>query len=255
MPDDVFFEDRIHIAVRRMFEGSGDVPAQAPTVKVINLSIGDTAREFIHTPSPWARVIDWLAYHYRVLFCISAGNYCDTINIGLTQQQFAALSDGEKISATVKAISNSLTSRRLLSPAEAMNAITVGAAHADDSGNAYPQFGQRVDVLPSQTLFSPATRLGFGFNRSIKPDILMPGGRQLYNAPMQDSSTLYSVDNSIIAPGQKVALDSKKQGVLNSEAFWRGTSNATALATRGAVRLYDMLDRLRNEEGRIFPRR
>ena len=219
MPDDVFFEDRIHIAVRRMFEGSGDVPAQAPTVKVINLSIGDTAREFIHTPSPWARVIDWLAYHYRVLFCISAGNYCDTINIGLTQQQFAALSDGEKISATVKAISNSLTSRRLLSPAEAMNAITVGAAHADDSGNAYPQFGQRVDVLPSQTLFSPATRLGFGFNRSIKPDILMPGGRQLYNAPMQDSSTLYSVDNSIIAPGQKVALDSKKQGVLNSEAF------------------------------------
>ena len=81
-------------------------PAQAPTVKVINLSIGDTAREFIHTPSPWARVIDWLAYHYRVLFCISAGNYCDTINIGLTQQQFAALSDGEKISATVKAISN-----------------------------------------------------------------------------------------------------------------------------------------------------
>ena len=100
-------------------------PRKTPTVKVINLSIGDTAREFIHTPSPWARVIDWLAYHYRVLFCISAGNYCDTINIGLTQQQFAALSDGEKISATVKAISNSLTSRRLLSPAEAMNAITV----------------------------------------------------------------------------------------------------------------------------------
>lgn len=253
MPDDVFFEDRIHIAVRRMFEGSGDVPAQAPTVKVINLSIGDTAREFIHTPSPWARVIDWLAYHYRVLFCISAGNYCDTINIGLNQQQFAALSDGEKISATVKAISNSLTSRRLLSPAEAMNAITVGAAHADDSGNAYSQFGQRVDVLPSQTLFSPATRLGFGFNRSIKPDILMPGGRQLYNAPMQDSSTLYSVNNSIIAPGQKVALDSSNQGDLNSEAFWRGTSNATALATRGAVRLYDMLDRLRNEEGEDIP--
>ena len=116
----------------------------------------------------------------------------------------------------------------------------------DDSGNAYSQFGQRVDVLPSQTLFSPATRLGFGFNRSIKPDILMPGGRQLYNAPMQDSSTLYSVNNSIIAPGQKVALHSSNQGDLNSEAFWRGTSNATALATRGAVRLYDMLDRLRN---------
>ncbi|CAG0983208.1 hypothetical protein MTYP_01875 [Methylophilaceae bacterium] len=253
MPDDVFFEDRIHIAVRRMFEGSGDVPPQAPTVKVINLSIGDTAREFIHTPSPWARLLDWLAYRHRVLFCVSAGNYDDEIDIGLNQQQFAALSDDEKINATVKAISNSLTSRRLLSPAEALNAITVGAAHADDSGDAYPQFGQRVDVLPSQVLFSPATRLGFGFRRSIKPDILMPGGRQLYNAPVLARSTQYSVDNSIVGPGQKVALDSRQQGVLNNEAFWRGTSNATALATRGAVRLYDMLDRLRNEEGEDIP--
>lgn len=253
MPDDVFFEDRIHIAVRRMFEGSGEIPQQAPTVKVINLSIGDVAREFIHTPSPWARLLDWLAYRYRVLFCVSAGNYYDEIDIGLNQQQFAALSDNEKVSATVKAIANNLTSRRLLSPAEAMNAITVGAAHADDSGDAYPQFGQRVDVLPSQTLFSPATRLGFGFKRSIKPDILMPGGRQLYNAPMQAKSTLYSVDNSIVGPGQKVALDSRQQGVLNNEAFWRGTSNATALATRGAVRLYDMLDKLRNEEGENIP--
>ncbi|QBG95850.1 S8 family peptidase [Xanthomonas oryzae] len=253
MSDDVFFEDRIYIAIRRMFEGSGDVPAQAPTVKVINLSIGDTAREFIHTPSPWARLLDWLAYRYRVLFCVSAGNYCDEIDIGLNQQQFSALSDGEKISATVKAISNSLTSRRLLSPAEAMNAITVGAAHADDYGDAYPQFGQRVDVLPSHALFSPANRLGFGFKRSIKPDILMPGGRQLYNAPVLARSTRYSVDKSIVGPGQKIALDSKQQGVLNKEAFSRGTSNATALATRGAVRLYDMLDRLRNEEREDIP--
>lgn len=81
----------------------------------------------------------------------------------------------------------------------------------------------------------------------------MPGGRQLYNAPVLARSTRYSVDNSIVGPGQKVALDSRQQGVLNNEAFWRGTSNATALATRGAVRLYDMLDRLRNEEGEDIP--
>lgn len=249
MPDDVFFEDRIHIAVRRLFEGFDNVPPQAPTVKVINISIGDAAREFIHTPSPWARLIDWLAYEYRVLFCVSSGNYCDDIDIGLNHQQFAALSDGERVSATVKAISNSLTCRRLLSPAEAINAITVGAAHADDSGDAYPQFGLRIDVLPSQTMFSPATRLGFGFRRSIKPEILMPGGRQLYNVPMQTGAFRYSINNSGLPPGQKVALDSKQQGVLNSEVFRRGTSNATALATRCAVQLYDMLDRLRNEEG------
>lgn len=253
MPDDVFFEDRIHIAVRRMFEGSGEVSPQAPMVKVINLSIGDTAREFIHMPSPWARLLDWLAYRYRVLFCVSAGNYCEKIDIGLNQQQFAALSNDDKIKATLKAISRNISSRRLLSPAEAMNAITVGAAHTDDSGDEYRQFDQRVDVLPSQVLFSPATRLGFGFRRSIKPDIFMPGGRQFYSAPVLARCTQYRINNSVVAPGQKVALDSRQQGVLNNEAFWRGTSNATALATRGAVRLYDMLDRLRSEEGEDIP--
>ena len=50
-PDEVFFEDRIERAVRRMFEGEGDIPAQAPDVKIINLSIGDPERPFIHTPS------------------------------------------------------------------------------------------------------------------------------------------------------------------------------------------------------------
>lgn len=253
MPEDVFFEDRIYIAVRRVFEGFGDVPPQAPTIKVINLSICDTAREFIHTPSPWARLLDWLAYHYRVLFCVSAGNYCEDIDIELNQQQFAALSDEERIEVSIKAISKTLSVRRLLSPAESMNAITVGAAHTDDSGDAYPTFGQRIDVLPSQTLFSPATRLGFGFRRSIKPDILFPGGRQLYKAPVMANSSHYSIDKSIIAPGQKVALDSNQQGAVNKEAFWRGTSNATALATRGAVRLYDMLDRLRTEEQENIP--
>ncbi|OWQ47548.1 exopolyphosphatase [Roseateles noduli] len=253
MPDSVFFEDRIHVAVRRMFEGTGGLPAQAPFVKVVNLSIGDAAREFIHTPSPWARLLDWLSYRYRVLFCVSAGNYADPIDLGFNQQQWAALSEHEKIKTTLTAISNSLSSRRLLSPAESMNAITVGAAHADDSGDNYPQIGQRVDILPSQALFSPASRLGFGFRRSIKPDILMPGGRQLFMAPVQSGSNSYRIDKSQLAPGQKVAFDSKQPGALTNEAFSRGTSNATALATRGAVRLYDMLDRLRVEEGEAIP--
>ena len=39
VPDEIFFEDRIARAVRRMFEGEGAVPAQAPGVCVINLAI------------------------------------------------------------------------------------------------------------------------------------------------------------------------------------------------------------------------
>lgn len=253
MPDEVFFEDRIHIAVRRMFEDSNDAPKQAPTIKVINLSIGDFSREFIHTPSPWARLIDWLSYRYNVLFCVSAGNFCDPIDVGVNHAKFDSLSDEKRIELVVEAIANNLTPRRLLSPAEAINAITVGAAHSDDSGDDYPRISQRVDILPSKVLFSPVSRLGFGFKRSIKPDIFMPGGRQLYRAPVQDMCTLYKIDSSIINPGQKVALDSGQEGDLNKEGFWRGTSNATALATRSAVQLYDMLERLRKDEGDNIP--
>lgn len=253
MPDSIFFEDRIQIAVRRMFEGSGDVPAQAPLVKVINLSIGDSTREFIHSPSPWARLLDWLSYRYRVLFCVSTGNYSDDIDLGINQQEFAKLNDEEKIKLTITAIAQKLSSRRLLSPAEAINVITVGAAHADDSGEAYPLIGQRTDIFPSQTLFSPAMRLGFGFRRSIKPEILMPGGRQLYNAPIRNNDYCYSINKSALAPGQKTASDSIQQGDISKERFTRGTSNATALATRSAVRLYDMLDKLRIDEGENIP--
>jgi hypothetical protein len=61
MPEDTFFEDRVHIAVRRMLIGNGsELAAQAPAIKVINLSIGDPAKPFVQTPSSWARLLDWL---------------------------------------------------------------------------------------------------------------------------------------------------------------------------------------------------
>ncbi|MFB1117180.1 S8 family peptidase [Dickeya dadantii] len=252
MPDDVFFEDRIHIAVKRMLDGVGDIPPQAPMVKIINISIGDMSRVFIHTPSPWARLLDWLSYKYRVLFCVSAGNYCEAIDIGINEKSFSVLSDEEKINVTIQAIAQKLSSRRLLSPAESLNSITVGSVHTDDSGD-YQNFGHRVDILPSETLFSPVMRFGFGFRRSIKPEILMPGGRQLYRAPIQDHSCVYDIDKAVVGPGQKVAYDSSQQGDLSKELFTRGTSNATAIATRSAIRIYNMLDSLRKDEQEDIP--
>ncbi len=174
VPDEVFFEDRIARAVRRMFEGEGSVPAQAPSVCVINLSIGDPARPFIHTPSPWARLLDWLSWKYRVLFCVSAGNYPDAIDIALSGTDYLALTDPQKVEHVLKCIQAQLSGRRILSPAESINAITVGATHADSGGNYYQ--GQRTDLLPGAALFSPAARLGHGFRRSVKPEILFPGG-------------------------------------------------------------------------------
>ncbi len=251
MPDEVFFEDRIHLAVRRMFEGAGDVPAQAPSVRVINLSICDPERPFIHTPSPWARLLDWLAWKYRVLFCVSAGNFLDPVTMGINHAAFSALPDAEKVQQTIKAMAATLSSRRLLSPAESLNAITVGALHNDESGNFQPR--HRLDLMPEENGFSPAMRVGHGFRRSIKPEVLFPGGRQLYQTPIANHSTQYKFERSKVAPGQQVAWDSAQQGDLSNALFTRGTSNATALATRSAARIYDMLTELRDQGGENLP--
>ena len=251
VPDEIFFEDRIARAVRRMFEGEGAVPAQAPGVCVINLSIGDPARPFIHTPSPWARLLDWLSWKYRVLFCVSAGNYMDAIDIGLSGPDYLALTDEEKVEHVLKCIQAQLSGRRILSPAESINAISVGATHSDSVEN-YHQ-GQRTDLLPNASLFSPAARLGHGFRRSVKPEILFPGGRQLYRTPALNSQSLYHLDGALGAPGQKVAWDSNQAGALSQTVHTRGTSNATALATRSAARIYEVLDALRSEHGEDIP--
>jgi hypothetical protein len=234
-----------------MFEGVADVPAQAPDVKVVNLSIGDRERPFIHTPSPWARLLDWLSWKYRVLFCVSAGNNGDSIDIGMSYADFSALTDIQKMQATITAVSKTLSSRRLLSPAESLNAVTVGALHGDDSG-AYPDI-RRTDLMPGESMFSPATRLGHGFRRAIKPEILFPGGRQLYQTPNTNASREFSIDKSKVNPGQKVAWDSATPGTLSHVVFTRGTSNATALATRSAARIYEMLSELREQEGEDIP--
>lgn len=250
-PSAVFFEDRIERVVRRMFEGEGNVPAQAPDIKIINLSIGDSERPFIHTPSPWARLLDWLSWKYRVLFCVSAGNFGGDIEVGIPHSEFITLSDEQKVDHILKCIEQQLSERRLLSPAESLNSLTVGALHADESGNYTP--GQRVDLLPSVVMFSPLSRFGHGFRRSVKPEILFPGGRQLYKTPYRESGQSYSIDTGLRVPGQQVAWDSAQQGELSQKAYTCGTSNATALATRNATRIYEVLANLQEEYGENIP--
>ena len=73
--------DLLHRAVRRMFEGEGGEPAAAPNVVVINLSIGIRDRPFDQALSPLARLLDWLAWRYKVLFVVSAGNHPQRIEL------------------------------------------------------------------------------------------------------------------------------------------------------------------------------
>ncbi len=248
-PDEIFFEDRIARAVLRMLKGEGNVPAQAPGIKIINLSIGDPYRPFIHTPSPSARLLDWLSWKHRVLFCVSAGNFGENIDVNIPHKELLAMTDEQKVSSVLKCIERQLSERRLLSPAESLNSLTVGALHTDESGTY--KLGQRIDILPNGALFSPISRFGHGFRRSIKPEILFPGGRMLYMTPHMDSGQSYKP--SLGPPGQKVAYDSSQEGEISKCVHVQGTSNATALATRSGARIYEVLAKLQVEHGEQVP--
>lgn len=57
----------------------------------------------------------------------------------------------------------------------------------------------------------------------------------------------FNINKSLLAPGQKVAYPTR-QGNLETVAYTRGTSNATALATRTAIQVYEKLIQLKEDQ-------
>ena len=171
VPDELLV-DLVHRSFHRMFEGDGEHPPAAPSVRVVNLSIGDPAREFIRRLSPLAKLLDWLAHRYNVIIVVSTGNH----DIHPTVPAATIGAPEQLREATARAHHAGLRNRRLLSPAEAVNVVTVGAQHADSAEVSMPD--TVIDAFGSN---GPAgySATGFGFRRSVKPDVLLPGGRDL----------------------------------------------------------------------------
>ena len=241
IPKEHFFEDLILRSARRIFEGEGDEEPAAPTIKIINLSICDPARMFFHQLSSCAKLLDWLSEKYQVLFCISAGNNGADIGLEKSKSELSQLTDEDITKHTMKIVHRDIRNHRLMSPADSINALSIGAIHTDKS-TIYNQ-GNRVDILPTQELPSPITAHGYGFRNSINPEIYLPGGRQLYNYITDNQ---YRINDIGMAPGQKVAAAPVNPGERNRGIYIRGTSNSAALASRGAALIYEVLDELRS---------
>lgn len=240
-PDDQLLIDVVHRAVQR-------IVITAPTVKVVNLSLGNSWQPFYRQLSPLARLLDWLAWKYQILFLVSAGNQGRSIEPALDTTDISKVSNEDMIAKTLEALRCDQVNRRPFSPAEAMNVLTVGAVHAD--GSTCPNGDRRVDLLRGARLPSPLSTVASGFNRSIKPDILFPGGRQLYSpSPSTALPPQFTVSTSSRPPGVCVAAPGTRPGELNRTVHTRGTSNATALATRTAALIYERLIELRSEPG------
>lgn len=246
---DKLLVDLVHRAFHRMFEGDGTHPAAAPSVRIVNLSLGDPARVFARRMSPLAKLLDWLAHRYNLVVLVSAGNHPISATVPAEALDDAAALTTALTSATYQ----DARQRRLLSPAEAVNVLTVGALHADAATGPIPD-----TVLDGLEPGMPAlyNAVGFGYRRSVKPEILLPGGRSLHQRPpagATDEVTLAPARTAARGPGLRVATPSSS-GALSATAYSYGTSNATALASRAANHIIDTLERLSAIEGEFpFP--
>ncbi|HLC14814.1 MAG TPA: S8 family peptidase [Thermodesulfovibrionia bacterium] len=242
IPKEYFMEDLIERSVRRIFEGDGNEDAVAPTIKVINISIADSTKMFFNTLSSCAKLLDWLSFKYQVLFCVSAGNIND-INLQKDINELRSLSSEDLIRHTVLKILEDIRNRKIFSPADSINSISLGSIHADSS--TINNIGNRFDILPNLSLPSPISAHGFGYKNSIKPELYLFGGRQLYDT----TNNVCRVSDSGLAPGQCVATSPVAGGEINRCVYTRGTSNSAALATRAVAQIYEMLNTLLIENG------
>ena len=245
VPEGTLVVDLIHRAVRRLFEGDGGEAPVAPHVSIINLSIGIRDRPFDQALSPLARLLDWLAWRYKVLFIVSAGNYAGKTELLPVHQPGRLLPDSIQ-EQLIRSVAADTRNRRLLSPAEAVNALTVAAIHEDASTEPPPPGWS--DPYTATGLPSPINAQGMGYRRGIKPDVLAAGGRTVVRRALTGGATLETYDRAL-PPGQLAASPSATPGDQRAVQHSRGTSNATALVSRACALLYDVMDELRQEPG------
>ncbi len=242
--------DTIYRAVSRIKEGESNESPVASEVFLINLSLGDTRRPFAGPVSPWARLLDHLAYKYNILFLVSAGNITAPLDIpGFSHwNDFEDASPSDREHAVIEGLAEERPHRTLLSPGEAMNVITVGACH-DDAHPAEDAQDSLIRPYDDPLLPNVSSAMGLGHRKVVKPDILMPGGRE--HVRFVRSGDQLTIKPAV--PGRYFGIRAAAPdaaGSINQEHYLSGTSVATALATRAVHQLFDAL--MQTDNGAIL---
>lgn len=238
VPDDSMFIDVLHRAVKRMMEGDGQESATAPNTKVINLSIGDPVRQLATTMSPTARLLDFLAYKYNILFIISAGNHPEIVNfVDKPFDELKALNISQRSSIFGETIKANQRNLKILAPAESLNGLTIGALYDDfTNANETARFIWAVD----RGLPSPVSAIGKGYRSVITPDLFYYGGREFIRGKFDGKIDWVE---SLREPG---CLSGAPYGTGDTDgcAFSFGTSDAAAQITHEAAKCHDVLNQV-----------
>ena len=148
-----------------------------PNCKIINLSLGDTYKKMFGNKRQFslATLIDELARELDVIFVISTGNlflYTFERNYYLDNYPSYLIEEREDV--------------KIIDPAPAAYAITVGAVSPDVTG-AYEQ--TKIVLSPVKKDYpSPFTRVGPGYKKMIKPELIEEGGSLIFRSSISDSS-------------------------------------------------------------------
>jgi hypothetical protein len=240
-PDDRLVVDLIYNAV---FAMRGVEEPTAPGVVIVNLSLGNSRRRFYGHLSAWARLLDRLAYRYGLLFVVSAGNCLEPFGIRRFANtiEFEGASADLRATETVRALGDVVSERRLFSPAETVNGLTVGASNEDAVSPA-----QRAAALANVDPFgddvrmaNPSSALGPGFAQSVKPDVLLSGARERLRLVRTHAHIEVAPAKAARSAGLRAASP-PRGGFENAEGYTGGTSAAAALASRTCHRIHDAL--------------
>jgi Subtilase family len=236
-PRDRLIIDMIFLAVTRLRE-------TAPNVLIVNLSLGNARRPFHGQLSAWARLVDRLAQRFGLLFIVSAGNQVEHFGVTAypTSLAYEAAAGLDRATATVTALNNIAADRRLLSPAETVNGVTVGACNDDAVSPADRALARAlIDPFPDHRTANPSSSLGPGFANAVKPDILMPGAREHLQVIRSHGHIDVRPSRPARGAGLRVAAP-PANGRENLDGYTNGTSAAAALASRTCHRIHDALE-------------
>jgi hypothetical protein len=230
--------DLMRRVFRELFEGDGTLGPSGDSVVVVNLSVGDPAAPFDGVLSSWARTIDWLSAMYGVAVVVSSGNH-RSLPVPSGTTTLTSLNGSDRADAVNAMVAEATPRRSLLAPGDSVNALTVGALNSDGAGAV--QLGYRFDPADGELIVNPTSALGAGHRRSVKPDLLAPGGRALFQSPMTPTDTeLRPAPQAAYGPGIKVASSA------SAEVFTMGTSPAAATVSRAAARAVDAVLEITN---------
>lgn len=236
-PSDRLVVDLIYLAVQRLREAR-------PGVVIVNLSLGNRFRPFHGKLSPWARLLDRLANRFGLLFIVSAGNATEDLGMPAfaTSHEYEEANADQRAAAMIEALQARIGERRMISPAETVNGITVGAYNRDSVSPADRALARvLVDPYPSHEAANPSSSLGPGFARSVKPDILMPGAREHMQVVRNHTHIDVRPARASRGAGLKVAAP-PAGGRENLDGYTNGTSAAAALASRVCHQIHDALE-------------